>query len=73
MGYLNGESDGARVGMGGYIHGVETGVKHTVWHQDVTTATVLHELPIIQVHRLVCGMRGKVGRSYTQYLQTPIL
>ena len=59
--YLNGESDGARAGMSGHVHGVEPGLKHAVWHQDVATATILHELPVVQVHRLVwVQSRGKI-------------
>ena len=47
--------------MGGHIHGVKARVKHAVWHEDVATATVLEELPFIQVHWLVLGREG--GRN----------
>ena len=47
--------------MGGHIHGVKARVKHAVWHEDVATATILEELPFIQVHWLVLGREG--GRN----------
>ena len=39
--------------MSRHVHGVEAGVKHRVRHEHVATATVLQELALIQMHRLV--------------------
>ena len=39
--------------MCGHVQGVEPGLKHAVWHQDIATPTILHELPVIQMHWFV--------------------
>lgn len=50
--------------MCGDIHGVEARVEHAVWHEDITTAAILKEFPIIQMHWLVLREERRVrGRG----------
>ena len=51
---LYSEGDGCGLRMSGGVHGVKARLKHTVWHEDVATPSILLESPMVEVHLLVC-------------------
>lgn len=52
---LDVDGDGRARDVCGGVQGVESGVKHTVRHQNIPTASILLETTLVQVHGLVWG------------------